>query len=141
MSSAMDAKGSAELFLKYNYSETKDLCKSFLTVVVSILVFSLTFSEKIVAFPSAVPRVRHMLIVSWCGMLIAVIACGIGIGYNSRAGGAAVGVLASGVGAADIYGALAQKAYRWIALAGLLFILSLASLVLSAIQVRTGGEP
>ena len=39
-------------FLKYDYGETKDLCKSFLTLVSALLVFSVTFSEKIVAFPA-----------------------------------------------------------------------------------------
>jgi hypothetical protein len=39
-----------ETFLKYDYAETKDLAKDFLTLVSAILVFSLTFAEKIVNF-------------------------------------------------------------------------------------------
>lgn len=40
----------AELYLKYDYTETEDLCKHFITVVVAVLVFSLTLAEKIITF-------------------------------------------------------------------------------------------
>src|SRR5687767_2944902 len=51
----------AQLFLKYDYPETKDLCKQFLTLVVAVLVFSLTFSEKIADFPRASNTTKALL--------------------------------------------------------------------------------
>jgi hypothetical protein len=43
----------AKTFLDFVYPEVKDLCKHFLTLVTGILVFSVTFSEKIVIFQTA----------------------------------------------------------------------------------------
>jgi hypothetical protein len=57
-------------FLKYDYAETKDLSKSFLTLVAAILVFSLTFSEKIVDFST-----------SW--QIIASISCHIMVSFHA----------------------------------------------------------
>ena len=54
----------AELFLRYDYTETKDLAKAFLTLVSSILVISITFSEKVLGGQSA--RWRSRLALSSC---------------------------------------------------------------------------
>jgi hypothetical protein len=40
-------------FLKYDYPFTVDMAKSFLTLISAVLVFSITFSDKIVDFPKA----------------------------------------------------------------------------------------
>jgi hypothetical protein len=63
-------QGDPELFLKYNYPETKDLCKQFLTLVVAVLVFSLTLSEKIIQFQQASFFAKLLLGVAWSSMLI-----------------------------------------------------------------------
>lgn len=73
---AIPADSPAQLFLKYNYVETKDLAKHFLTFVSSILVFSLTFSEKIAGFPKAPLATRRLLVGAWCFMLISILGCG-----------------------------------------------------------------
>ncbi|MBD5654665.1 MAG: hypothetical protein IAI50_05730 [Candidatus Eremiobacteraeota bacterium] len=40
-------------YLKYNFATTQDLAKQFITVVSGVLVFSLTFAEKVVPLGSA----------------------------------------------------------------------------------------
>src|ERR1035437_3517679 len=59
-------------FLKYAFAETKDLSKHFLTVVTAVLVFSLTFSEKIANFSGARPVVRWSIVAAWCCMFLAI---------------------------------------------------------------------
>jgi hypothetical protein len=52
----------AKLFLQYNYLETKDLCKHFITIIIAVLVFSLTFSEKIIDFKNASTLAKSLLL-------------------------------------------------------------------------------
>jgi len=115
----------AELFLKYHYAETKDLAKHFLTVVVSILVFSLTFSEKIADFRNAPRWTRGLLVTSWCLLLTSILACGLGLVVNSLAAGRAV------YGGA--YRELANSGYLLIISAGAALIAGLICLTLAAI--------
>jgi hypothetical protein len=67
----------AQLFLKYDYTETKDLSKQFLTLVVAVLVFSLTFSEKIVEFRHASTITRTWLVSAWTAFILSIILCGL----------------------------------------------------------------
>jgi hypothetical protein len=116
----------AQLFLKYNFSETKDLCKHFLTVVTAVLVFSLTFSDKVVSFATASVTARRLLVVAWSLMLLSIIACGIGLCYISLAGGDAV------YKPSDRYLKRARVAYSWIIIAGSSFVLGLISQIATA---------
>ncbi len=61
-------------FLKYAFTETKDLAEHFLTVVTAALVFSLTFSEKVANFSTATTRVRVSITAACSCMLLAIIA-------------------------------------------------------------------
>jgi hypothetical protein len=115
----------AQLFLKYDYAETKDLAKHFLTIVVSILVFSLTFSEKIADFRNATRWTQRLLVASWCLMLLSILACGLGLVANSVAGGQAV--------YGGTYRRLAGYGYLLIITAGATLIAGLMSLTLAAI--------
>jgi hypothetical protein len=63
-------------FLEFVYPETKDLCKLFLTLVSGILVFSVTFSEKIVSFQTAGKWARSLLLTAWVMFVIAIISGG-----------------------------------------------------------------
>src|ERR1700724_966240 len=116
----------ATLFIQYNYAETKDLCKHFLTVVSAILVFSLTFSEKIVNFAQALRSTKVLLLAAWCCLIVSIIACGIGLIYISLAGGNAV------YGADASYLKLALTSYKAIIVAGGCFVLGLVLLILTA---------
>jgi len=74
---------SSEMFLKYDYAETKDLCKHFLTLVTAVL----TFSEKIVDYRNATPLAKYLLLARRIMFLVAIIACGVGLVYMCLAGG------------------------------------------------------
>jgi hypothetical protein len=70
----------AKLFVN-DYSETKDLAKSFLTLLVAVFVASITFSEKIVDVHKSGGWPKTAMISCWVSILLAVIACGTGVGY------------------------------------------------------------
>lgn len=80
----------AKLFLRYTYVESKDFCSKFLTLVVAVLVFSLTFSEKVVGYPNASLSAKLLSTFAWVSMLISIVACGIGLTYMAFAGDDAV---------------------------------------------------
>jgi hypothetical protein len=120
-------QGDPELFLKYNYPETKDLCKQFLTLVVAVLVFSLTLSEKIIQFQQASFLAKLLLGVAWSSMLISVIFCGIGLVYITLAAGDAVYYKMH-------YLRFAAKAYTCIVVARMGFIVGLVLLIVAALM-------
>ncbi len=113
-------------FIKYDFTITEDLCKQFITVVTGVLVFSLTFSEKIIGFSTAKKSFRILLGISWASMLFAIIACGLGLTYICIAGGQAV----YGGGG---YPIAAWTSYKWITAAGISFIVGLISLIIAAL--------
>ena len=115
----------AELFIRDNYTETKDFCKQFLTLVVGVLVFSLTFSEKVIGFQQASMFARLSLAIAWASMLIAIISCGIGVTFMALAGGQAV------YGGSD-YQKLASRSYKMIVVAGGSFVAALVLLMVAA---------
>jgi len=118
-----------ELFLKYNYPETKELCLHFLTLVTAVLVFSLNFAEKVFDFKNSSKKKRLVVILGWWFFLLSIILCGVGLVYNSLAGGDAVYNQ-------DKYHDLAQTAYKYIIIAGTSFIAGLAFIMISAIIAR-----
>ncbi|MCW3091823.1 MAG: hypothetical protein JWP81_2892 [Ferruginibacter sp.] len=79
----------AEMFLKYDYPETKDMCKQFLTLTTTVLVISLTFSDKIVGFSAASSTAKWLTISSWTSLLLAIIFCGLGLLFVTKAAGEA----------------------------------------------------
>jgi hypothetical protein len=113
-------------FIRYDFTITQDLCKQFITVVTAVLVFSLTFSEKIVSFSTTKKPFRILLGISWASMLFAIIACGLGLTYICIAGGQAIYD-------AQAYPVAAWTSYRWIIAAGISFIAGLISLIIVAI--------
>lgn len=93
----------------------------------AVLVFSLTFSDKIVNFSVAKKYLRVLLGLSWASMLFAIIACGLGLTYICIAGGEAV------YGHDGGYPIAAWIAYKWIIAAGISFIVGLSSLIVVTI--------
>lgn len=118
-------RAAGELFMKYNYAETRDLCKEFLTLVSGILVFSPTFSEKIVDFKNSrrVPKV--LLFSSWTLLVASIISCGVALTYLALAGGQAV------YGKGDYYLDLASTCYAFVLAGGMFFIMGLVALVVA----------
>ena len=116
----------SEMFLKYDYPETKDMCKQFLTLITTVLVISLTFSEKIVGFTNASITSKWLVISSWTSFLLAIIFCGFGLLYVTLAAGEAA------------YNKTKNRkrvnaAYKMIVVAGGFFILGLLLLIGTAI--------
>lgn len=83
--SCVDRK--AEIFLKGDFAESKDLAKSFLTLLTAVLVASITFSEKIVDVQRSGWWPRGLMITSWICLLIAIAACGAGLALITIAAG------------------------------------------------------
>lgn len=119
----------AQNFLRYPFTETKDLAEHFLTVVIAVLVFSLTFSEKIAGFNTAKAPVRWTITLAWCFMLLAIVAGGFSICYVALAGGSA-----SSQGSPDQYWSTMNTGILWLGSAGILFVIGLISLLISTVQ-------
>jgi H+/Cl- antiporter ClcA len=115
-------------FLKYAFTETKDLAEHFIAVVTGVLVFSLTFSEKVANFSTATRTIRLTIAAAWSSMLLAIIACGIAICYVALSGGAA----SSNRSPEEYWGEM-YVAIRWLSVAGGLFVLGLTALLVSAL--------
>jgi hypothetical protein len=77
----------AEYFLKYDYAETKDLLKTFITLISATLVLSLTFSEKVIAFQTAAQNTKYLVFTSWALFIGALIASGLGVCFIAAAAG------------------------------------------------------
>ena len=125
----MPLSDDATNFLKYAFTETKDLAEHFLTVVTAVLVFSLTFSEKIANFSAASTWVRVSITVSWSSMLLAIISCGIAICYVALSGGAA-----SANASPESYWPIMNKGIFWLGSGGILFVVGLLALLASVLQ-------
>jgi hypothetical protein len=121
----------AEKFLKYNYQETKDLGLHFLTLVTAVLVFSLSFAEKVFDFQHSTKKKRLILILGWCLYLLSIITCGLGLTLNALAGGAAA--------YNHDYQAFATASYEFIIFAGACFILGLIFTMISAILSKNNN--
>jgi len=79
----------ARLFLEKDYAESKDLAKTFLTLISATLVASITFSEKIVDVGKAEVLSLSTMIVCWVLLLVALVACGGGLAIMTTVAGMA----------------------------------------------------
>lgn len=79
----------AKLFYDKDYTESKDLAKTFLTLLSAILVASITFSEKIVDVGNAKFVSFGSMIFCWVMLLVAIVSCGTGLAIMSTAAGLA----------------------------------------------------
>lgn len=78
------------VFVKFNYVELRDLMKHFLTLISATLVFSLTFSEKILDFQKAPLTQKLFLYASWSALVLAIAFCGYALNKNYEAANIAV---------------------------------------------------
>lgn len=82
-------RSQADRFLRMDYPETKDLIKSFLTLLTAVLVASITFSEKIVDVHRSGWWARGLMISSWVLLLVAIISSGTALAMMVWAAGIA----------------------------------------------------
>lgn len=75
----------ADYFIKYGYGEIKDLVKQMISLLTAMLIFSVTFSEKIINFNQASIYSKLLLIISWAMMILALVFSGIGLSFNALA--------------------------------------------------------
>lgn len=118
----------ARLYVEFTYPEARDLAKHFLTLSSGMLVFSVTFSEKIVGYPTSGRWARRFLLTCWSLLAGSLIACGWGLTYVFSAGWGATFAPEN----ADWLRSDRLAGY-WIFAAGGLFVLGLLCLILSAV--------
>lgn len=123
-------KSDSEVFLSFHYPELKDLGKHFLLVMSAVLAFSVTFSEKMIAFPGAGGLQLTLLLSAWGLLIMALVATGVGVYFNYIAGAQASGGIIKGK--PSDFKPLVRRTYRLYQVAGGTFIMSLALLVLAA---------
>lgn len=75
----------ARLFIIHGYPEIRTLGLQFLTLLSAILVFSTTFSEKIIDYKVSGILIKMVLITAWCLIICAIILDGVSLAYNAFA--------------------------------------------------------
>ena len=125
----------AEKFLKFDFAETKDLCKQFLTLVSGILVFSVTFSQKFVAGTASAPP--NMLVASWFLFILAIILSGGALWLMFIAGSRATHN-PTDVSARSL---LRRISYLALNVAGIFFVVGMVLLICSGSQQTRGTNP
>jgi hypothetical protein len=114
-----------DLFLKFDYPEARELAKAFLGLNTAILVFSLTFADRVVGLAPGYRPAKVALIGAWSVFLLAVAIIGIAIIGLALAG-------ARAVYGGDFEGQ-AARAYLLLVSAGLLFVVGLSAMIAAAV--------
>jgi len=126
----------AEKFIKYGYPEIKEISIHFLIVVTSILIFSLTFSEKIVKFAEAKRHTKVILIFGWTFLIFSIILIVSGVALNTYALPVALSnihyIKSEGIISQDFYDP-AFKALFSLLMGGYFFTIGIISIVFSGI--------
>jgi hypothetical protein len=120
-------KNRATLFLNEDYAESKDLAKTFLTLLSAILVTSVAFSEKVVDVNNAKLLPLAAIVGCWALLLVAIIACGTGLAFMSTIAGFAA------YNPEFDYIKLEEKAVILFIGAGLAFVFALLALIVAGI--------
>lgn len=119
-----------EKFLKYDYAETRDLLKAFITLISATLVFSLTFSDKIATMTTTEHNIRLFVFGAWASFFAALALAGGGIVSMAVAAGCVL------YGSMPIFtcGVSTFSILSWVAglAAGLLYTLGLLLLIMAA---------
>jgi len=117
----------ADLFMKIDYPESKDLGKSFLTLLSAVLVASITFSEKIVDVHNASTLAVSTMMVCWLLLFVSIVSCGAGLALVVTA--ESICVYSPNL---DYRSVEMRGAFMFLA-AGVTFVFSLVSLIVAGI--------
>jgi len=126
----------AKKFIEYGYPQIKELSIQFLAILTSILVFSVTFSEKIINHNTAKSYSKITIIFGWSFIILAIISDGIGLAFNAFALPFALSdvyTIEHYKINSDYFYIPAFKSLFAILLSGFLFILGLLSIVITGI--------
>lgn len=110
----------------YEFAEVKGISQQFITVVTGVLVFSVTFSEKIIHYEAAHSSQRLFLKASWCCCVLAIVGGGVSIVLIMLAG-----AFVRYPGSGD-YEVAERFSFLALGLAGLVFVVGLICLLTSA---------
>lgn len=123
--------------------EGKDITKSFLTLIVAVLVASITFGDKIVQFSIARTSSKALIITSWIFLCLALIYAGLGLVYLMLCEGIALNTSLVNQKLFPLYVAnpyykpeyleWLNKSFWWLFNAGLTFGISLFALCVAGI--------
>jgi len=122
-----------EMFIKFYYPETKDLSKSFLSLVSGILAFSVTFSSTIIGFQDASVQQLVFLITSWFFLLIAIVAAGGGVYSNFVSANRANRAIMEDLEDEIEFKFLTKLPYAALNIAGISFVIGLVMLALAGL--------
>lgn len=120
----------ADMFLKYDYAETKDLIKTFITLISATLVVSITFAEKIINFSVSTASERSMMVAAWGCFVAALIGSGASMCFIAAEAGCALYGQIPLLGCAN--GAFALASWSFILVSGAIYVSGLVLLLLSA---------
>lgn len=124
-----------ESFLKYDYAETKDLLKTFITLISATLVLSLTFSDKVIKYDQAQPNIRRTMLLSWTLLVLALISTGLGLAFIAAAAGK---MLYGGIPLVDLsVASLALTSWSFVLGAGGAYVAGLIAMIFSAARSMT----
>jgi hypothetical protein len=116
-------------FLQYDYAETKDLLKTFLTLISATLVFSITFSEKVIGLRDAAISSKRALLTAWSLLIVALISSGLAMCFIAAAAGKSI---YKSIPLLDWnYGTLALISWAFVLLAGIAYVGGLIAMALA----------
>jgi hypothetical protein len=135
----------AEAFLKYDYAQTVDLGKAFITLLSAILVLSVTFAEKIINWEKSDRIPKILLLMCWGLLIFSIILCGASLNVIFATAVAVAHPLGEGrYWGVPVYGAIVDyldaASFAWfvMGLAGCTFVLSVILLpVVAILKMRT----
>jgi hypothetical protein len=120
-----------ELFLRFDYGETRDLLKAFVTLISGSIVLSISFHDRVVT-AAAGPRARRLMLWTWSLMFLALVTAGTALALSAAAAACVLyGPAAFPLVTCSAYG-LGYGAWALILLAGTLFVASFGTMILAA---------
>jgi hypothetical protein len=135
----------ADIFLRIQYPEWKDIIKSFLTLASGTLVFSVTFSEKVVVLQSATRKQRRTMVACWALLIASIVFSVLALCLLSWASSAAAYQSSALRDLRQIYSqsfwAYASAANLFLLIAGFAFVISLICLTIAGYSAATASRP
>lgn len=119
-------------FMSFDYPETRDLLKFFLTICSGTIVLSISFHDKITRAGGDDLRARRLMIWTWTTLFTALVACGVALVLIALAAGCHLYGPAAIPGLACDPWTLALAAWLLIFLAGAAYIAAFAFMIVAA---------
>jgi hypothetical protein len=140
-----DAVQQASIFLQVQYPEWKDIIKSFLTLSSGTLVFSVTFSEKVVVLHTATRNQRRTMMACWALLIASIVFSVVALCLLSWASSAAAYQSSLMPELRMMYSRsfweYAGAANFFLLIAGIAFVSSLICLTVAGYSAATGSRP